>query len=116
MVASAGASVAGPLRWTVLRGRDDEPGAFEPIEPEELREGDTIELRLESALEGEISVAVGPPPGMVPMALADTHIVPGQAVVTPPIGPVGPGERFLTLRLTRLQAPTILLVVRLNYR
>ncbi|MGA2118374.1 MAG: hypothetical protein ABSH56_26925 [Bryobacteraceae bacterium] len=111
-----GASTASPLRWTVLRRRYGEPGAFEPIEPGQLRQGDTVELRLESTLEGEISVAGGPPLGMVPMALADTHIVPGQTVVTPPIEPGGSGERVLTLRLTRPQAPPILLVVRLNYR
>jgi hypothetical protein len=110
-----GVSASGPLRWTVLRR--NQSGAFEPIGPGGLREGDTVELRLESSMEGDISLTDGDPAAAdSTVLLRPTHIGSGGTVVTPPIGPAGAGLRTFTLRLTRTEGPPILSVVRLNYR
>ncbi len=108
-------SVAAPLRWTVLRRNAG--GSFEPIEVDELHVGDTIELRLESAIEGEVSLIEGAPGGVgTAVLLPATQIAGGRAVVTPLIPPAGSGARVLTIRLTRAEVPPISTVVRLNYR
>jgi hypothetical protein len=109
------ASIAAPLRYTVLRRTDE--GAFELIDPANLHAGDTIELRLESIVEGEISLSEGEPTSAdSTVLLRPTHIVPGQTLITPPIAPASPGSRVITLRLTHAEGPPTATVVRLNYR
>lgn len=106
-------SVANPLRWTVLRRNAG--GSFEPIGPADLRAGDIIELRLESTLEGEVSLSEAAADlADSPVLLAATHIVPGQSLVTPPIAPSKRGPRVFTLHLTGIQPVST--VVRLNYQ
>jgi hypothetical protein len=106
-------SVANPLRWTVLRRNAG--GSFEPIGPADLRAGDIIELRLESTLEGEVSLSEAAADlADSPVLLAATHIVPGQSLVTAPIAPSKRGPRVFTLHLTGIQPVST--VVRLNYQ
>lgn len=110
-----GAAVAAPLRWTVLRRNDAD--SFDLIGLPDLRAGDIIELRLESASDGEISLSEGAPgEADSPLLLPATHIVSGQALITPPIAPASPGLRVLTIRFTPSQGQPISAVVRLNYR
>jgi hypothetical protein len=105
----------GPVRWTILRRGAS--GSFEPIAPTALQAGDTIELRLESTLEGDLSLSEGGPLSKdAAVLLAPAHIAPGQTVVTPPLAPAGQGLRPITLRLTRTEGAPISIVVPLNYR
>lgn len=115
IMSALGVSASGPLRWTVLRR--NESGAFEPIGQGGLRAGDAVELRIESSIEGDISLTDGDPAAAdSTVLLRPTHIGSGGTVVTPPIEPPGAGLRTFTLRLTRTEGPPILSVVRLNYR
>jgi hypothetical protein len=115
IMSALGVLASGPLQWTVLRRNDS--GAFEPIGQGGLREGDTVELRLESSMEGDISLTDGDPAAAdSTVLLRPTHIGSGGTVVTPPIEPAGAGLRTFTLRLTRTEGPPILSVVRLNFR
>jgi hypothetical protein len=115
IMSALGALIAAPLRWTVLRRSDG--GFFDPIELADLHAGNTIELRLESTVEGDISLSEDAPGGKdAAVLLPATHIVPGQALVTPPIAPSSAAARILTMRLTRAQTPPISIDVRLNYR
>lgn len=115
IMSALGVSASGPLQWTVLRRNDS--GAFELAGPGGLLAGDAVELRLESSMEGDISLSEGDPATAdSTVLLRPTHIGSGGTVVTPPIEPAGAGLRTFTLRLTRTGGPPILSVVRLNFR
>jgi len=93
------------LKWSALRREPD--GRLSPVEPDRIRAGDAIVLRLEPYADGTLSVAESMPGAAAPRVLmAGTRVKRAKAVDTPAVTLDHPGVRELLLRFTARTAGT----------
>jgi hypothetical protein len=87
------------VKWSALRRGPD--GRLSPVEPDRIRAGDAIVLRLESYADGTLSVAESAPGSAAPRVLmADTRVKRAQPVDTPVVTLDHPGVQELLVRFT----------------
>ena len=85
------------IKWIILRR--DANGEFAVVNPEDLRAGDTVELRLTANQSCELSVFDNADGKLLPFLAK--RVEAGETVDTPPLTPVGKGARELTVGLAR---------------
>lgn len=85
------------IKWTVLRREAN--GAFAIVSPDDLRAGDTVELRLVSNQTCDLSVFDNASQNLVP--LFAKHVEAGEVYDTPPLAPRDKGLRELVVGLVR---------------
>lgn len=87
--------VAAGVKWTVLRRRDG--GDFVEVEPDQLRVGDSVKLRLTPNVDGYLTVWEGSQSMMREM-----HVERLKQFETPIVAPSQPGQKTVTVQLTRI--------------
>ncbi|MGB9457008.1 MAG: hypothetical protein WCB12_13250 [Bryobacteraceae bacterium] len=85
------------VKWSILRR--DPNGQFAPINAEDLRAGDTVELRLAANQSCDLSVFDNASGKLTP--LFTKHVAAGETVDTPALAPREKGVRELAIGLTR---------------
>jgi hypothetical protein len=89
------------LSWSALRREAD--GRLSPVEPDQVRAGDAIVLRLVAAMDGQLSVFESVPDSTAPrMIMGNTRVERAKPVDTPPVTLDHPGDRELLVRFTAL--------------
>ena len=91
------------VKWSALRRGPD--GRLSPVEPDGIRAGDAIVLRLEPYADGTLSVAENLPGTAAPRVLmADTRVKRAHPVDTPAVTLGHPGIQELLVRFTANKA------------
>jgi hypothetical protein len=85
------------IKWSILRRHPN--AAFVIVNAEDLRAGDTVELRLIPNQTCEVAVFDNASGRLLP--LFSNHVEAGEAYDTPPLAPREPGLRELVVELTR---------------
>jgi len=98
-MARASESQSAPLgiKWSVLRRQPN--GMFAIANAEDVRSGDTVELRLVPNQTCDVAVFDNASGRLLP--LFSNHVEAGEAYDTPPLAPREPGLRELVVELTR---------------
>jgi hypothetical protein len=85
------------VKWSTLRRESD--GSLAPLDPDQIRAGDDIVLRLAPYADGQLSVAERAPGSTTPrVVMADTHVEREKTLDTPDVTLDHPGVQELLVR------------------